>query len=265
MCLLIKKIKACIYYKRIRITPPKIKEGTKSKKSGDWADKKHCPSNSDETYFINDATLALGMKPKGKEEEDFQGGEAKWSFDLQKLKNKEIINAELRINSFRTHEGVHTDYDRHDENDKFKGEKGNEKVDYITNTNGTKVKLRKAYVYINKLKVDNLDLIREMENGRYWGYNIVGPYPITSFVKEALKNKDRKLIIELKVDPGVYWGLDEIRLDIVVEEEELRSACWIVIGGIISFIIGKIFSLIWYFICKNCSWLFFLFIVKKYF
>ncbi len=254
--------------KKSVLLPPICKKGTDAIVLGDSTDNENIPSNANKLWYPSESTIILGVRKQNNIDEEFQGCTATWHFDVSKLPNsrfRNLISADLHINTFRTHAGININYEsnvvpdateseitkskdfelnficfyRKDKDNKYK------RVKKIT-------KIKSGNLYINDKHVDNIDIVGKMPTGRYYGFNKVGPYPIISFVKDSQKN-NKEVIITISVDPYVYWDIEEIRLDsLVVETYDLRQIWWIVLGAFISLYLGDILHMV----LKNLSIIF---------
>lgn len=247
-----------LFEKKRVLLPPICKKGTDAMVLGDWTDINSIPSNAESKglWYPSDATIILGMK-KQKDidsNREFQGATATWQFDVSRIPSnrfKKLISADLHINTFRTHAGININYEIEPEvtENEISQSKDFEIVHICfhrrDNDNGYKeykraVKLKAGNLFINDKRVDNIDIVSKMPTGRYYGFNKVGPYPVIPFIIDSQKRK-KSLVVTINVDPGVYWDIDEVRLDsLVIESYDLRQIWWIVLGALISYILGDL-------------------------
>jgi len=89
---------------------PITKKGSKcSTKEGDVTFGKELSLDEKEKYGYAETVVILGSNPQNKlDHEKGRRGEAIWEFDISPLpKKEEIVSANLRIVTFRTHGGLH--------------------------------------------------------------------------------------------------------------------------------------------------------------
>ncbi len=214
---------------KLSILPSISKKGTEAScVVGDYVTKAKFPSDVSEKWFPTDTTLLMGVRPDPTK--SFIGCEAVWKFNVSHIHKKKLVSANLRIITFRTHAGISVNYDL------VEGIDSNEAQKYLEHQmlevrEGTehrlkKVLVKKGYVLINDRLVDEIDLVPPVPTGRYHGFNKLEPFPIVTFIKEAI-NEKKDLVIKLKVDPMVYWDIDEITIDsLVIEESTFKG--WLV-------------------------------------
>jgi hypothetical protein len=142
-------------------------------------------------------------------EENLGEGTAEWTFDISNSISKHVYRADLVIEAFRYHAGLHSS-----------------------------IQHSVAHIYVNdneiKLFTDAL-----MPNGLDWGFDRKLSFRVESFIR----NKN-SLKVKLTVSNGTLWDIDEIRLDIITLNSKVRGWVFFVIGILLSPIADRAVSLL---------------------
>jgi len=132
-------------------------------------------------------------------------GHGLWELALAADIRSDLVDATLRIETIRTHGMLHTP------------------------TRG-----KYASVYVNDQLLDKIHLVKPHPHGEDFGVNSRRPYPIFKFM-------DRKRDIQtvrIDVDEGVYWDIDRVSIEPIVERRDLTPLIWMIIGALVSALIG---------------------------
>jgi hypothetical protein len=138
-------------------------------------------------------------------------GTVEHTFPISKSITKSIFRADLIVQTFRYNAGLHSPV-RH--------------ADASITLNGKEIKL-----YTDS----------PMPNGVDWGYDRVLTFRVESFIKG-----ETSLKVKLFVEEGVWWDIDEIRLEMITRKSKLQA--WVtflvglVIGGVFDYIIKLLTS-----------------------
>ena len=157
-----------------------------------------------------------------------RGGEAVWEFDISSLpKKEEIVGADLRIVTFRTHGGLHIP------------------EQFATKDASGKLKLRKknGEYYRGELWlavgnepftcVDSIAIVKQMQHGEDYGFNRLDPYSIVDWLRRA-RDEGKMLKVKLRVDEHVFWDVNEIRIEsIVLKRLRWKESILIIFGAFI--------------------------------
>jgi len=135
-------------------------------------------------------------------------GAAEWELKIPKSISKSIFQANLIVQAFRYHAGVHSP-NRHSE----------------------------ASVHINDNEI-KIYMDAPMPYGLDYGFDRVISLRVESFIKGGTK-----LNVKLAVSQGVFWDVDELRLEIITRKHKMRS--WV------GFAIGLIVGTVWDFLFHN--------------
>lgn len=176
-------------------------------------------TNADNDYMnwiTMNSTVILGCNPK---EKDIGGCSAEWEFDISQLLKRDLVDAQLRITTFRTTGGLHV-------NPKELRPAGSKK---------------QGRLYLNGTLVDNIDLVKIMPNGTDYGYNRLDTYPILSLLLHMKANRQTNLIVKVEVDEKVRWDIDEISLEsLTYKITDLTNWVWMLLGAIVGTVLGLI-------------------------
>jgi hypothetical protein len=138
-------------------------------------------------------------------------GYAEWDLEIPRDILKNLIDTTLKIETIRTHGMLHA------------------------STKG-----RKASIYVNDNLVDEISLDRRHPHGKDYGVDSRRPIPILSFID---KNIERQ-IIKVQTDKDTSWDIDRITIEPITKVRELKPFIFMIIGAIVSGIIGVIISII---------------------
>ncbi|MCZ7385734.1 MAG: hypothetical protein O8C63_13460 [Candidatus Methanoperedens sp.] len=163
--------------------------------------------------WYSEYTLIIGVNPESEDDNEWKGGWAEWHFKIDKKVIGSLSSAYLKISTIRTHGGLHS-----------------------TKVGDMRGYGKKAEIYINEKKLDTLDLVTKTEFGEAYGISRVGPYPIIDYIHSP------DIIVKLKVDPLVAWGIDEIRLELIQKTKKLRPWIYTFIGIVGGFLLRIIYE-----------------------
>jgi len=208
--------------------------GIEGEPKGDYTLGKDLPQ--EEWHTTEVIVLGCNYKKYKFEHELGQEGEAIWEFNISHLpKKEEIVGADLRIITFRTHGGLHIPF----------------RSPFLVSNGKGNLILRKQNgdFYRGELSlavgnedfqcVDKINIVKPMSHGDDYGFNRLDPYPIVNWLLKA--RESGKLKVKLRVDAGVFWDVDGIRIEsIVVRKEPLRQDVLMIFGALISASVGLI-------------------------
>lgn len=201
--------------KRYEVFPALRQPGSGAEIEGPFLKKNKAENEDQKNYWLRlDSTVILGC---GQKNEKPGKCAATWQFDISKLVRQKLISADLRIVTFRTTGGIHTG------------------SNYKPNSHD----FYQGRLFLNNSLVDNIDLVKQMPYGHDFGFNRLDPYPILNII-EQMKNDGRNCLqVKIEVDENVSWDIDEIRIEsIICEKRDLHNWVWLVIGAIISTLLG---------------------------
>ena len=134
-------------------------------------------------------------------------GFGKWEFEIESYVLRDLIDMSLRIETIRTHGMLHTP-----------------------------VQGRTASIYVNEQLVDEIHLVKPHPHGSDFGVDTRRTIPVYDFIN---KNKSTQTV-QLTVDNDVLWDIDRIILEPIIYKKEIKPEVAMIIGALISFIIGVI-------------------------
>jgi len=180
-------------------------------------------------------TLILGVNREHFDPARGKGGSAIWEFDVSKLPRKsgeKITNIQLKVIAFRIHAGLHTP-SKSWQDSKAKGERKWGRVSLAVGQHGFEM-------------LDDIILETRMEHGENIGFNQTRSFPeIQEWILKARQEGDGKLRVKLAVNSQVTRDVDQVRLEsIVVETKQVRQWVWMVLGALLSSVIGTVAYLI---------------------
>lgn len=207
--------------KTYEISPALKQLGRDAEIVGPFLTKDKAENGDQKNYWLPlDSTVILG---RGQQNEKPEKCTAIWKFDISQLVKQRLVSADLRIVTFRTTGGIHT---------------GSQ---YKPNSH----EFYRGRVYVNDHMVDNIDLIKQMPYGCDFGFNRIDPYPILNIIETIKKDKKKKpmskniLQVKISIDENVSWDIDKIRIEsIICEKIDLHNWVWMVIGAVISTLLG---------------------------
>ncbi len=132
-----------------------------------------------------------------------------WELEVPKDVRKELVDMTLKIETVRTHGMLHSPY-----------------------------KGKSASIFVNNQIVDKIYLVKPHPHGEDFGVDSRRPFPIFCYID---KDKDIQTI-RIKVDKDVSWDIDRVILEPITLRKEIRPEAAMVIGAIISAIIGGVVS-----------------------
>jgi hypothetical protein len=136
-------------------------------------------------------------------------GMAECEFTIPKSIGKSVFRADLIIQAFRLQAGLHSS-----------------------------IQHSKAFVDVNEKKIE-LFMDSRMPYGLDYGFDRSVSIRVENYIKDRPSLK-----IKLGVQKGVWWDIDEIRLEVTARKSKLRSWIFFVIGIIVSPILDHILNLI---------------------
>lgn len=136
-------------------------------------------------------------------------GYAVWELEVPKNIRKRLVDITLKIETVRTHGMLHSP-----------------------------CKGQSASISFNNRLVDQIYLVKPHPHGEDYGVDSRRPFPIFRYID---RNKYIQSI-KVEVDKDVYWDIDRVTLEPIILRKEYRSEIAMIIGAIISAIIGGIVS-----------------------
>lgn len=154
--------------------------------------------------------------PMGKRPEVFtpstvivSGGYGVWELEIPEDIRRSLVDITLKIETIRTHGMVHTSLPN-----------------------------RSASIFVNDQLVDKMRLVKPHPHGEDYGVDSRRPFPIFRYI-----NKDKSVqTIRVEVDKDVSWDIDRVTLEPIILRKEIKPEVAMVIGAIISAIIGGVVS-----------------------
>lgn len=139
------------------------------------------------------------------------GGYGIWELKVPQHVLRDLVDVTLRIETIRTHGMLHSPK---------------------RNT--------KAEIFFNDVLVDRIYLVKPHPHGEDFGVDSRRAFPVFRYI-----NKNRSVQqIKIKVDDEVYWDIDGIVLEPIVLRTEITPEAAMVIGALISSLIGGVVSLL---------------------
>lgn len=136
-------------------------------------------------------------------------GYAVWELEVPKDVRKRLVDMTLKIETVRTHGMLHSP-----------------------------CKGQSASIFFNNGLVDKIYLVKPHPHGEDYGVDSRRPFPIFRYID---RDKCIQSII-IEVDKDVYWDIDRVTLEPIILRKKYRSEIAMIIGAIISAIIGGIVS-----------------------
>lgn len=130
-----------------------------------------------------------------------------WNLKIPDDVRKYLIDMTLKIETIRTHGMLHSP-----------------------------IKGKSASIFINNQLVDRIELVKPHPHGEDFGADSRRPYPIFSYID---KNKSIQTV-KIEVDDDVYWDIDRLTLEPIILRKEIKPEAAMIIGAIISAIIGAV-------------------------
>jgi len=139
------------------------------------------------------------------------GGYGLWELEVPEEVQKYLIDMTLKIETVRTHGMLHSP------------KKG-----------------KSASIFVNDQLVDKINLVKPHPHGKDYGVDSRRPLPIFRYI-----NRDKTIqAIKINADEDVSWDIDRVTLEPIILRKEWKPEATMIIGAIISAIIGGIVSLI---------------------
>lgn len=99
---------------------------------------------------------------------------------------------------------------------------------------------KSASIFVNGQLVDKIYLVELHPHGKDYGVDSRRPFPIFCYIN---KDKDKSVqTIRVEVDKHVLWDIDRVTLEPIILRKELKPEAAMIIGAIISAIIGGVVS-----------------------
>jgi len=137
------------------------------------------------------------------------GGYGVWRLEVPKGVRRYLIDMTLRIETVRTHGMLHSPH-----------------------------KGKSASIFVNNQLVDKIYLVRPHPHGEDYGVDSRRPFPIFRYI-----DKDKSIqAIKVNVDEDVSWDIDRVTLEPIILRKEWKPEATMIIGAIISAIIGAVVS-----------------------
>ncbi len=137
------------------------------------------------------------------------GGWAEWELEVPEHVRNRLVDMTLRIETVRTHGMLHSP-----------------------------CKKKSATISVNGRLLDRIYLVKRHPHGEDFGVDSRRPIPILHYV-----DKDNsKQTISIGVDKDVLWDIDRVTLEPIILRREIKPEAAMIIGAIISALIGAIAS-----------------------
>jgi hypothetical protein len=141
------------------------------------------------------------------------GGYGVWNLEIPEGVRRSLVDMTLRIETIRTHGILHTPFPN-----------------------------KSASIFVNDQLIDKIYLVKPHPHGEDYGIDSRRPFPIFRYIA-----KDKSVqTIRVEVDKDVSWDIDRVTLEPITLRKEIKPEAAMVIGAIISAIIGGVVS---FFIC----------------
>jgi hypothetical protein len=137
-------------------------------------------------------------------------GHGIWELRIPRNIRRRIISANLRIDTVRTHGMLHSPVIR-----------------------------TTASIIVNEQLVDKIYLVKPHPHGEDFGVDSRRPFQIIRYID---KKKDIQRI-RIEVGQNASWDIDSICIEPIILRYEITPGAWMILGAIISTIIGIIGSL----------------------
>lgn len=176
------------------------------------------PITAEGIHLDNGKNYSSCDSPKGWQPEIFTpstivitGGWAEWKLKVTEHIRRDLIDMTLKIETIRTHGMLHT------------------------------ATLNKsASIFVNDQLVDKIYLVKPHPHGEDYGVDSRRPFPIFRYI-----NRDEDIQrIKVTVDNDVSWDIDRVTLEPILLRKEWKPEATMIVGAIISAIIGGIVSFI---------------------
>lgn len=139
------------------------------------------------------------------------GGHGEWELKIPEEIRRQMIDATLKIETVRTHGMLHS-----------------------PNKNSV------AKIFINGELLDKIYLVKPHPHGTDFGVDTRRPIPVFDFINK----NDEKQTVRIEVDKDTFWNIDRITLEPIILRNEWKPEATMIIGAIISAIIGAIASVV---------------------
>jgi len=134
-----------------------------------------------------------------------------WEISIPKDIRSAIVDANLRIETVRTHGMLHTP------------DKG-----------------KSASLYINDQLVDKIYLVKPHPHGEDFGVDSRRPFPIFRYLDTQ---KDVQTL-RIEVDEKVCWDIDRLSIEAVVLRKEIKPGVAMILGALISAALGAFVTIV---------------------
>jgi len=137
------------------------------------------------------------------------GGYGLWKLEVPKVVRKYLTDITLKIETVRTHGMLHSP------------KRG-----------------KSASIFVNNQLVDKIYLVKPHPHGEDYGVDSRRPFPIFRYI-----NRDKNIqTLKINVDEDVSWDIDRVTLEPIILRKEWKPEATMIIGAIISAIIGGVVS-----------------------
>lgn len=137
------------------------------------------------------------------------GGYGLWELEVPGKVRKHLVDMTLKIETVRTHGMLHSP------------KKG-----------------KSASIFVNNQLVDKIYLVRPHPHGEDYGVDSRRPFPIFRYI-----SRDKNIqTVKINVDEDVKWDIDRVTLEPIILTKEWKPEAAMIIGAIISALIGGIIS-----------------------
>ena len=134
-----------------------------------------------------------------------------WELEVPKDVRNMLVDMTLRIETIRTHGMLHSSLPN-----------------------------KSASIFVNGQLVDKIYLVELHPHGNDYRVDSRRPFPIFYYIN---KDKDKSVqTIRVEVDKDVLWDIDRVTLEPIILRKEIKPEAAMIIGAIISAIIGGVVS-----------------------
>ncbi len=183
------------------------------------------PISKEGVHLNRGENYATRDSPQGRRPEIFTpsttviyGGWAEWKLEVPEYIRKDLIDMTLRIETVRTHGMLHSPI-KHSPNNGISSS---------------------ASIFVNGKLVDKLHLVKPHPHGEDYGVDSRRPFPIFRYID---RNENIQTV-KIEMDKNVFWDIDRVTFEPIILRKEWKPVATMIMGAIISAIIGGIVSLI---------------------
>ena len=133
-----------------------------------------------------------------------------WELEIPAHVRRRLVDMTLKIETIRTHGMLHSPEERK----------------------------KAARIIVNDQLVDRISLVKPHPHGEDYGVDSRRPFPIFRFIDKDIRIQK----IRIEVDEKVLWDIDRVTLEPIVLRKEIKPEAAMIIGAIISALIGGMVS-----------------------